>query len=101
MAATRSLEALTELLTQTSERHHAAYAVADGADPEWPLWYASDLQARLWDDLGRVPTRSELVALLVDAERDHRRSGSTEPWAAYYAARLLAGLGGEGGMGSG
>jgi NAD(P)H-hydrate epimerase len=83
---------LADLLRETGERHHAAYAESDGADPEWALWYATDLQARLWDRAGRLPTRGELCFLLVGAERAHRASGSDEPWPEAYARFILEGL---------
>jgi NAD(P)H-hydrate epimerase len=86
---------LARLLEDVADRHHRAYEVADGADPEWPLWYATDLQARLWDRGGRLPTRSELVSLLVAAERAHRAAGSSEPWAQAYARAILEALRGE------
>jgi NAD(P)H-hydrate epimerase len=83
---------LAALLRQTAERHHAAFIESDGADPEWALWYASDVQALIWDRAGRLPTRGELVYLLVGAERAHATSGSDEPWADAYARFLLDGL---------
>lgn len=86
---------LAALLEETGARHHRAYAESDGVDPEWPLWYAADLQARVWDAGGRLPTRSELVHLLVAAERAHRASGSAEPWSMAYARTILDALAGE------
>jgi NAD(P)H-hydrate epimerase len=83
---------LAALLRETAERHHAAFSESDGADPEWALWYASDLQARLWDRAGRLPTRGELCFLLVGAERGHRAAGSDEPWPSAYARSILNGL---------
>lgn len=83
---------LASLLRETGERHHAAFVTSDGVDPEWALWYATDLQARLWDGLGRIPTRAELCFLLVGAERAHRESGSDDPWPGAYARFILEGL---------
>ncbi|BCI88027.1 hypothetical protein NIIDMKKI_32330 [Mycobacterium kansasii] len=80
---------LADLLVETGERHHQAYADTDGADPEWALWYSGYLQARLWDRAGRLPSRSQLVGLLQSAER---RYGGAEGWPARYAGHLLAGL---------
>ncbi|KAA1249190.1 NAD(P)H-hydrate epimerase [Mycobacterium simiae] len=84
-----SVSELTDLLTETGDRHHQAYADSDGADPEWALWYSGYLQARLWDRAGRLPSRSQLVALLQSAER---RFGSAAGWPQRYARHLLAGL---------
>jgi NAD(P)H-hydrate epimerase len=91
--STITAEALAKLLKETAERHHQAFIESDGADPDWALWYAPYLQAHLWDGGGRLPTRSELVYLLVGAERAHRASGSDEPWPVMYARHLLAELG--------
>ncbi|ORV72534.1 NAD(P)H-hydrate epimerase [Mycobacterium gastri] len=84
---------LADLLVETGERHHKAYADTDGADPEWALWYSGYLQARLWDRAGRLPSRSQLVGLLQSAER---RYGSAEGWPLRYAGHLLAGIDGSG-----
>lgn len=84
---------LAGLLRDTAERHHSAFAESDGVDPEWALWYATDLQARLWDRAGRLPTRGELCYLLIGAERAHRASGGNEPWPEAYARFILEGLG--------
>jgi NAD(P)H-hydrate epimerase len=92
MSATITESELAALLRQTSERHHAAFSDSDGADPEWALWYADYVQAHLWDLAGRLPSRSELVYLLVGAERAHAASGTDEAWADTYARFILEGL---------
>ena len=84
---------LAALLQQTADRHHDAFIESDGADPDWALWYAPYLQAHLWERAGRLPTRSELVYLLVGAERAHAASGGDEAWPIAYARHLLSGLG--------
>lgn len=78
-------EQLTELLIETGRAHHAAYIETDGADPEWAAWYSGHLQALLGDGLGRPITRSEIVHLLIKAQRDRDAFGSEEPWTTYYA----------------
>ena len=92
MSTTITGSELAALLRETGERHHAAFIESDGADPEWALWYADYLQAHLWDRAGRLPSRGELVYLLVGAERAHAASGSDEPWPDAYARFLLEGL---------
>jgi hypothetical protein len=62
------IDDLAGLLTETAERHHAAYEPSCGFDPEWPLWYAPFYQAHLGERLGGVPTRSRLTHLLVAAD---------------------------------
>lgn len=86
-------EALADLLRETGRRHHAAFIEAKAVDPEWAIWYAGYLQAHLWDRAGRLPTRSELVALLVRADREYTASDVDEPWPQYYARLILEALG--------
>lgn len=80
---------LAILLKQTGNAHHAAYIETDGADPEWAGWYSGHLQALLGDGLGRPITRSEIVYLLVKAQRDQDACGSEKAWADYYANLIL------------
>lgn len=83
---------LADLLLEAGHRHHQAYAVTDGADPEWALWYAGYLQARLWDRTGSLPTRSKLVHLLLAAEEQHGATDGDVPWPPFYAESMLAAL---------
>ena len=55
---------LEELLREVREAHHQAYIETDGADPEWPLWYAEHLRERLGALLNASFTKSEFVYLL-------------------------------------
>jgi NAD(P)H-hydrate epimerase len=59
-------------------------------DPEWALFYAGYLQARLWDQLGRLPTRTELIYLLVAADKAFQATGQEyKEWPRFYATRFL------------
>lgn len=80
---------LADLLRQTGHEHHQAYIETDGADPEWPLWYAEYLEDKLPDHIGRRPTRSEIVYLLLAAEKAHTAESTGDPWPDYYARFLL------------
>jgi hypothetical protein len=31
---------LANLLNETAEAHHKAFAATEGEDPDWPIWYA-------------------------------------------------------------
>jgi hypothetical protein len=35
------------LFREVGEAHHQVHIETDGADPEWPLWYADYLRERL------------------------------------------------------
>ena len=78
------------LFREVGEAHHRAYIETDGADPEWPLWYADFLRERLGGFLDANFTRSELVymLLLVANEQPLRAPGAN--WARYYAKYFIA-----------
>jgi len=86
-----SRQELAQLLIDAGGAHHAAYIGSDGHDPEWSAWYAPYLQTKIGDRLGRVLTRSEIVYLLIKAERQQAASGDTSPWPEYYADVLIEG----------
>lgn len=83
-------EAIAVLLAETAAAHHAAFIETDGADDEWPLWYASYLAERLPDVSAFMGTRSELVYWLVRLDREYQRANSEIPWNRFYAVRLSA-----------
>src|SRR5215467_13949126 len=85
---------LARLLGETAEAHHRAFISTDGADPDWPAWYAKHL---LDHGFERFTTDSTLSAraladLLTAADRKYRSDGAPEPWEDYYARILLEGL---------
>lgn len=80
---------LADLLRETARAHHQAYSHTGGDDPEWPLWYAGHLQEPLGKLLNAGFTSSELVYLLVAADREHRTSDPGGDWAAFYARFFL------------
>jgi len=79
---------LPSLLIQTGHAHHEAFIETNGTDPEWPLWYAGYLFAKL-RRLGYRGTQAELVAALVEADRAHQATAPDAPWPQFYAPRLL------------
>ncbi len=87
-----SSKELAQLIVETGEHHHQAYLESDGVDPEWALWYAGHLQTRMWDRAGTLPTRSQLVHLLLQGEADLAKEGSDTPWAEFYAEAILKAL---------
>lgn len=82
-------QAIVQLLHQTGRAHHAAFITVDGADPEWPLWYAAYLQGPLGELLGYELSQSEIVYWLVRLDREYSETGSQEPWPQWYARMLL------------
>ena len=85
MPATDQRRRIIDLFAEAGPAHHRAYFAVDGADPDWPLWYAEYLQARLNDVLGTALTRSELTYLLVLVEKERQAAAPASVWTDYYA----------------
>ena len=84
------VERLEAVLSAAGPAHHAAYIESNGADPEWPLWYAEHLLADVRRLLGRPDlTKSRLVAALVSADDAYVITRPGVPWPRFYAARFV------------
>ena len=82
-------EALAALFREAGQAHHQAYLETDGADPDWPSWYAEHLRQPLADLLDAGFTRSELVYLLVALDRDLKTHAPGAEWVNYYTRWFL------------
>lgn len=83
-----AVEALERLLIETAKAHHQAFIGTDGADPDWPLWYADSLREPLQELLEAELTKSDLVYLLVKMHFDQQASAPGAAWARFYAKYL-------------
>ncbi len=81
--------ALAALFKQTGEAHHAAFAAVDGADPDWPIWYAEYLIDRLPEHLGVKLSKSNLIYILMGLDFAIRSEAPGADWSRYYARSLL------------
>ncbi len=81
---------IAALFTETGGAHHEAYAATDGADPDWPIWYAGHLVDRLGPLLGATITKSELVYLVIAADRERAAQAPGASWPEYYARFFVA-----------
>ena len=79
------IKILADLFRECSEAHHRAFQDTNGEDPEWPLWYADHLMARLSKRLRAKFTKSELVYLLLAANREQEFRAPGADWPGYYA----------------
>lgn len=81
---------IPELLHETAETHHSVFRLTDGADPDWASWYADHLLRRteLPRLLGTTPVRSELVYLLVKADKDFTERKPQESWEDFYTREM-------------
>jgi glutaredoxin len=73
----------------TSCAHHEAFAATDGADPEWPIWYADYLVEPLRSRLTAQLTRSRIVYCLIATEEERQARAPDSPWAEYYAQHFV------------
>jgi NAD(P)H-hydrate epimerase len=85
MTSNATQQQLAELFEQAKQAHVQAFQETDGADPEWPLWYADYLLDPLREILKTDLTKSELVYLLVRVDREQRESAPQADWTEYYA----------------
>jgi NAD(P)H-hydrate epimerase len=82
------IEMIARLFEETGQAHHQAYAETDGADPDWPLWYAEYLLDKLPRFLEAALTRSQLVYLLVDLDNRRAKKAPGSNWPRFYARQL-------------
>lgn len=84
------VQQLEGLFREVGEAHHQAYIETDGADPEWPLWYADYLRDKLAPLLDAGFTKSELVYLLVMVANEQPLTAPGANWARYYARKFIS-----------
>ena len=79
------IKILADLFRECSEARQRAFRDTDGEDPEWPRWYADQLMDRLSKRLRASFTKSELVYLLLAANREQEFRAPGADWPGYYA----------------
>ncbi len=79
------IKILADLFRECGEAHHRAFVDNDGVDPDWPLWYADHLMSRLSKRLNARFSKSELVYLLLAADREREFRAPGADWPGYYA----------------
>lgn len=84
------VKTLADLLMETGHAHHQAYIETDGADPDWPLWYADYLLDKLPPHLpGTTFTKTELVYLLVKLDKEQNIHAPGTNWPRWYAKYIV------------
>ncbi len=84
------IEKLVELLQSTSGAHREAFAETDGSSPEWPQWFATEMQEALNEILGTELDQATIARLLDEADQEHLMTSPGREWPAYYAEFLIA-----------
>jgi DNA anti-recombination protein RmuC len=64
------IDEIANLLNETAEAHHKAFASTNGEDAERPIWYADYLLDKMRRMLNSKFTKSELIYILVSAEKE-------------------------------
>ena len=82
-------DGVADLLKQTGHAHHEAFLATDGADPDWPIWYADFARDKLAESFGMEFTKSQLIYCLMNAEIEHQARAPDSPWPQFYADELL------------
>ena len=78
-------EVLEALFRETGKAHHDAFVEVDGADADWPIWYAGYLVDKIGVLLDAKLTKSDLVYLLMVASKEQPIEAPGSDWARYYA----------------
>jgi len=80
---------LAEMFEEAGRAHHDAFAASNGQDPDWPIWYAEYLHGGLSEQLEAKFTKSELIYLLVTAEKERSLNAPGSEWKTSYANFFL------------
>ena len=80
---------LAALMVETGKAHHHAFAATDGADPDWPIWYAGHLQVPLSKALQTPFTKSQLIYCLMYADFERTALAPDSDWSEFYADHLI------------
>ena len=89
MTDASTVQQISELIREAGEEHHKAFIETDGADPDWPLWYADYLLEKLRKILDASFTKSELTYLLVLMEKGQALRAPGANWPRFYGQFLV------------
>ena len=80
---------IARFLKEVGHAHHEAFAATDGADPDWPIWYASYARDVFDERFGLDFTRSQLVYCLMNADLEHQARSPDAAWPEFYAKEIV------------
>jgi len=83
------VEHIANVMQETAEAHHIAFSDTDGEDPDWAIWYADHLRDKLCESLHASMTKSEVIYLLVTADKEQNLVAPGADWTRYYANFFL------------
>lgn len=82
-------DSIGKLLLDTGRAHHKAFEVTDGADPDWPIWYAEYSKGTFAEQFGMNFTQSRLIYCLMNADYEHEARAPDSEWSAFYAKEIV------------
>ncbi len=82
-------DGIAALLMETGHAHHEAFLATDGADPDWPIWYADYARDKFADRFSMDFTRSQLIYCLMTADFEHQARSPESNWPEFYADEML------------
>ena len=80
---------IAELLMQTGHAHHKAFEATDGADPDWPIWYAEYSRDKFAERFGMDFHKSQLIYCLMNADFEHQARSPDGEWPQFYANEIV------------
>lgn len=91
------IKTISDCLIETAEAHHKAFAATEGEDPDWPLWYSDHLHERMCNLLKAKFTKSELIYMLVMADKKMGLHAPGAYWPSFCARLFVQEYVGDGG----
>ena len=82
-------DSIGKLLLDTGRAHHEAFGVTDGADPDWPIWYAEYSKDTFSEQFGMSFTKSQLIYCLMNADFEHEARAPDSDWPEFYANEIV------------
>ena len=82
-------DSIGELLLDTGHAHHKAFAVTDGADPDWPIWYAEYSRDTFAEQFSMNFSKSQLIYCLMNADFEHEARSPDSDWPEFYANEIV------------
>ncbi|MGI9262769.1 MAG: glutaredoxin family protein, partial [Woeseiaceae bacterium] len=78
-----------DLLQETGRAHHKAFETTDGADPDWPIWYADYARDKFAAEIGMEFHKSQLIYCLMSADFEHQARFPDSDWPEFYADEIV------------
>lgn len=80
---------LIDLLKETAEAHHQAFAETNGEDKDWAKWYSEFMKDQLNDLLDSEIVPEQLTDELTELDKRFNSKWRTLKWTEFYADNLI------------